>query len=498
MILKNELIYFIQNLHNKQQGKNTYLSELNNLYENYAMQIENFNQSNLPYMVSKRIFTQEEIEEFLNVCKYILFEKLKFTYGQVQKDLVLIKEKLSNFRSGIFEAVYQIDFLNTKIDLANIYEVNFGFINLKQQEININGTYKRFAEEYILDEKNKMNFLEERGKNNYFIISKDLEIFLAEYHQVGFKENKTIPKSGFRGEAGILNLTFEVNTLNLKNEVINYIKNLHHKQQNKKASITDLNSLFENYIEHIAKFDSNNISFITKTKFTAEKVEQFTMICKFALLEKLNLAYRQVQSDLTLIKSKLLILNTGIFKANYKIDFLNSEIDISNINDINFNFITLKQKEINLNENYKKFAEQYILEEFMQMSFSEKQGEVNHFVKSKDLDFFISQYQEINDKDSEATLKSEFKGEGGQLNLSVEIKSLKKIKFLIYFSGAKLLLYFALFITAIILIFTFELYKVVLLLIFGGLIFGGILLVGFIEELKTIKKIKLDLKRYGK
>jgi hypothetical protein len=134
-ILKNEMFRFIETLHNRQLGKNVNLSEINKLYENYALQIENFNQCNLPYMISKRIFTDLEIEEFLNVCKYVLNEKLKFTFNQVQKDLLLIKEKLSNFSNGIFEAFYKIDFLCTKIDLSSIYELDFIFIELNQEEI---------------------------------------------------------------------------------------------------------------------------------------------------------------------------------------------------------------------------------------------------------------------------------------------------------------------------------------------------------------------------
>ena len=319
----------------------------------------------------------------------------------------------------------------------------------------------------------------------------------------GSKKKKTVPKSEFRGEAGILNLTFEVNTLNLKNEVINFIKNLHHKQQNKKASISDVNSLFENYIEHIEKFNQNNLSFITNTfitkkKFTAEKIEQFTLVSKYALFEKLNLAYRQVQSDLTLIKNKLSGFNTGIFKATYQIDFLNASIDLSHINETELNFIQLKKQDVNPDGTYKQFAAQYILEEFIQMSFSQKAGEVNHFVKSKDLDFFISQYHEIIDSESEASLHSEFKGEGGQLNLTLEIKSLRKIKSLIFFSCSKMLLFTAIIIGAIVAIFTFELHKVIVLLIIGGLIVGGILLEAFKTEIKKINDLKIDLKRYGK
>jgi hypothetical protein len=285
----------------------------------------------------------------------------------------------------------------------------------------------------------------------------------------------------------------------LKNEVIYFIQTLHQKQQNKNASLSELNTLFENYATQIEKFNQSNLPYMVgKRIFKPEEIEQFLLVCKYALIEKLNLAYRQVQSDLVLIKSKLSDFKTGIFKANYQIDFLNSKIDISHINETEVSFIQLKKQEVNLDGTYKQFAEQYILEEFMQMNFSQKEGEVNHFVKSKDLDFFISQYNEINDSESEATLKSEFRGEGGQLNLTLEIKSLKKIQSLIYFSGVKLLLYSAIFIGAIVVIFTFELYKVILLLIFGGLIVGVFLLEGFKTEIKTIKDLKLDLKRYGK
>lgn len=294
-------------------------------------------------------------------------------------------------------------------------------------------------------------------------------------------------------------LSDEKRFLILKNEVIYFIESLHHKQQNKNTTLSELNTLFENYAIQIENFNQSNLPYMVgKRIFTPEEIEQFLLVCKYALIEKLHLAYRQVQSDLTLIKNKLSGFNTGIFKATYQIDFLNSKIDISYINETEVDFIQLRKQKVNPDGTYKQFAEQYILEEFMQMSFSEKEGEVNHFVKSKDLNFFISQYHEINDSESEASLKSEFKGEGGQLNLTIEIKSLKKIQSLIYFSGAKMLLYTAIFIGAIVAIFTFELYKVIFLLIFGGFIVGGFLLESFKTEIKTINALKLDLKRYGK
>ncbi len=284
----------------------------------------------------------------------------------------------------------------------------------------------------------------------------------------------------------------------LKNEVIYFIETLHQKQQNKNISLSELNTLFENYATPFENFNQSNLPYMDGKKiFTPEEIEQFLLVCKYALLEKLNLAYRQVQNDLVLFKEKISSFNTGVFKASYQIDFLNSKIDISNINEVQFDFIKLKKPEINPNGTYKQFAEQYILEEFMQMNFSEKEGAVNHFVKSQDLDFFLDQYHQIKRKENEATLKSDFKGEGGQLSIVLEVKSLHKIKLLIFLSATKMIIYFAILIIAIFLIVKFELYKIVILLILGGFILGGILLENFKSEIQTIKNLKLDLKRYG-
>lgn len=284
----------------------------------------------------------------------------------------------------------------------------------------------------------------------------------------------------------------------LKNEVIYFIETLHQKQQNKNTSLSELNTLFENYQTQIDNFNQSNLPYMVgKRIFTPEEIEQFLLVCKYALLEKLNLAFKQVQNDLVLFKEKISSFNTGVFKASYQIDFLNSKIDLSDINEFQLDFIKLKQQEINPNGTYKQFAEQYILEEFMEMSFSVKEGAVNHFVKSKDLEFFLDQYHQINTKENEATLKSDFKGEGGQLNVILEVKSIHKIKSMIFLSGAKMIIYFAVLIIAIFLVVKLKLYEIVILVIIGGFILGLILLEIFKSEIQTIKNLKLDLKRYG-
>jgi hypothetical protein len=285
----------------------------------------------------------------------------------------------------------------------------------------------------------------------------------------------------------------------LKCEMIYFIETLHLKQQNKKTSLSQINDLFESYAKEIENFNQVNLSwFVGKGIFTETEIQQFLDVCKYALNKKLNLSFRQVQSDLTLIKSKLSDLKQGSFHASYQIDFLTSTVELSNINQTTLNFKQLTKHEIIPEGTFKQFAEQYILEELIKMDFSEYEGGFNSNVKSNDLDFFISQYKEILDRDNEVSLKSEFKGEGGQLNLSLDIKSLKKIQASLFISGGKLTLYVAISVFAIFLIFAIQLHKEFTLLFFGGLIIGGMLYRGIITEIETMKNLKLDLKRYGK
>lgn len=284
----------------------------------------------------------------------------------------------------------------------------------------------------------------------------------------------------------------------LKCEIVHFIDTLHFKQQNKNISLSQLNTSFENYAREIDSFSQVNLSwFVKKEIFSETEIDQFLSVCKYALKQKLNLSYRQVQADLALIRTKFSCFKPGTFTANYQIDFLSSTLDLSQLNETPLTLIQLGSDQIRLEGIFKQFAEQYILEELMKMSFSEKEGEVNHFIKSNDLDFFIRQYYEILDKDTEASLRSDFKGEGGQLNLFLDVKSLKRIQASIVLSSAKLFLYSAVLVAAIILVFVFELYKIVALVFFGGLILGGALLGGINTEFRVLKNLTIDLKRYG-
>lgn len=291
-------------------------------------------------------------------------------------------------------------------------------------------------------------------------------------------------------------LSDEKRFLILKNEMINFIENLNNKRSYKTFNINEINEIFIQYLIEIENFNETNLPYLVGKKiFTSDEIEQFLMICKYTLIEKLNLAYRQVNNDLKLIKSKLSVIKTGIFKANYQIDLLNAKIDLSSINKKEITFEKLKHLKINPDDKYKIFAEKYILEEFLQMSFIEKDGFKNHHIKSKDLDLFLNQYYEINKTKNEATLKSEFKGEGGFLNLIIDVKSIKKIKISIFYSLIKISVYL---LVPLFIFRFFDFFKIFIFLIIGGALIAYYLLEKLFEEVSTVYKLKKQLRIYGK
>ena len=213
VILKNEVLFFLKELHRKQIEKDVSLSELDTLFKNYTLQIENFEKSNMPYMASNRIFKEDEIEQFLNVCKYVLKEKLKLVYDQVKNDILLIKEKLSTFSTGIFQASYKISFLKSTIDISLINDIPLSFIQIQPNQIELSGRYKEYAENYILNELIKLDFSEKNGKINSYVKSVDFDFFISQYETLFEAKRSSSLQSEFNGEGGILDLKFEVKVI---------------------------------------------------------------------------------------------------------------------------------------------------------------------------------------------------------------------------------------------------------------------------------------------
>jgi hypothetical protein len=217
----------------------------------------------------------------------------------------------------------------------------------------------------------------------------------------------------------------------LKCEIILFLETIHYNQQgkkNNKVSIAEINSLFENYLTEINNFDKGHLSwFLGKGIFTEVELEQFLLACQYSLRKKLNLAYRQVYNDLLLIKHKLANHKMGTFDGSYKIDFIDSTVEIKNINAVPLPMLEFENRDFKIEGNFKQYAERYIIEELMALNFSERVGESKALIKSNDIDIIFSHFNGLKKQNSEVEIKSSFEGEGGLLNINLSFTPTKKI-----------------------------------------------------------------------
>lgn len=498
VILKNEILNYIENLYFEKRGKVFHLSDVNDLFIEYAKLIDKFSQSNLLYLVSKTIFSEQEIEEFINVAKYMLYEKLKLALNQFQIDYNLIKEKLSSFKFGVFDATYIINLLGTKIDLYDIYEVDIKFMKLKDYKVSINSIYRKYAENYIIEETKKIKIIENDSKNNFYKISSDLENFLNQYHKNSKIDDRNINFPEFKGVGGVLLITFEITAQNINSDLKYFIEQITRTKQKEYSCIKDLNLEFESYIKRIDDFNETNFSFIKKAKVTPVKIQQLILICKYALYKKLSFVYNQVEDDFKLIKYKLSNFKNGVFKANYVVDFLNIKLDISDINNQDLFFLKLRNINVSLCNSYKIFADQFILEEMIQMNFIKKDSEIKQFIKSNDLDFLIKQYNLLKENNGESSLKCYIEGKAGQLYIEIEVVPIRKIYFLLALTLLKLFFYLLILSSFIYLCIKFEFYKIVIPFIFSTIIVCAFLSNEFNNDFRRLKELKINLYRYGK
>ena len=107
--------------------------------------------------------------------------------------------------------------------------------------------------------------------------------------------------------------------------------------------------------------------------------------------------------------------------------------------------------------------------------------------------FFIH-YEYLSNGESEVNMKSSFQGEGGVLNLKVQLKPLKLLKTSIIISLIKLAIYFIVINTIVALAINYKLFN---LLIFGGFFVGIFALSLVNREIKQVKSLTKEYKTYG-
>lgn len=243
----------------------------------------------------------------------------------------------------------------------------------------------------------------------------------------------------------------------LKNEIIQFMEIFHSRQIRKKVQLDNLNDLFKSYSLEIEKFNQENLpNFIGKLIFSPEEIEELLSVCKYALYRKLELSVNQVSTDLALIKSLLSPIDNKIYDGSYHVDFFNSSIKLSNINNYESGSISEVRYDFTIKGRYVDLTHKYILEELLILRFSTLKSEANNNVGSNDIILFFNKYFELKSKDVGTTLDGTFQLKGGTAIISINNKSVKELKRARIDAILKLLVYLTLLVILVLVPFNFS------------------------------------------
>jgi hypothetical protein len=220
-LLKCEIMYYLDVLHHKQQNTVKELTGINKAFEKYAEEINNFSQINMPWFV-KGVFEENEIQQFLAVCRYALTKKLNLAHEQIFNDLILIKNKCENIKAVKLVMRYKIDFLCSTIQINKTDEISFEKYKARPNNIAIDGKYKKYTEKYILEELMKMNFTQQEGEVNHLLKKQDLDYYIHKCEQMLQNDGEALFNAEFQGEGGRFYISAEVKSFKRIQELINF------------------------------------------------------------------------------------------------------------------------------------------------------------------------------------------------------------------------------------------------------------------------------------
>lgn len=132
---------------------------------------------------------------------------------QVQNDLALIRDALTYLPPNKVKATYEIDFLQSTVDLTELTTANLRHLSLSVPDIQAEGRFKNFAERFVVEEFMKLRFSEQEGTANRQIKVSDLNYTLRKFQDLVAADEEASIASTFKGEGGTLSLNLEVKSL---------------------------------------------------------------------------------------------------------------------------------------------------------------------------------------------------------------------------------------------------------------------------------------------
>lgn len=206
IILKSEIIQFIERKKKKYENKPINCNQIDGNYTDFYNSIEQFDPSDLRWFV-KDVFAQSEIKSFIEISKYVVKKKLEQSYNQVKNDLKILYPVVSQISFGVESQYYIIDFFKTSISLSTFPEITMRLGNKGIPEPSLDENIDERMLTYLLDEILKITYIQEIGKINQEISKNDLTMLLKRYKDILENDKEAEILSEFQGKGGIFSIS---------------------------------------------------------------------------------------------------------------------------------------------------------------------------------------------------------------------------------------------------------------------------------------------------
>jgi hypothetical protein len=203
-ILKNLIVEFLISSA-KSYLKNVNNVQLRELFLLLKNNIENFSIANISWFINNNIINENDVDEYLKICKFVMFSLLKNSYENVISDIGLIVKKLKVNSFKFKKVIYKVELL----------DIEFNLKKLKNNNLFRDGAFENYSDilpntdtfidrQLLMDEIIKINISSNKSSMNSLSISKDLDYIFDRLNEL--TRNKTTVRLTLSGGGGVLEI----------------------------------------------------------------------------------------------------------------------------------------------------------------------------------------------------------------------------------------------------------------------------------------------------
>ncbi len=186
-------------------------SEITPFFESEYAKIHDLEIQNFRF----NVLTEEEKEEAIEICKYILELKLQIDFDQIERDFRTFLPHMQKYMKGNFSASYSINRFNLTLDISNTGMSELKIPYFKVNDIEGIGRFREYADKFLAFELVAMGKEFKHAIGNSFLNSNDLDLFFLHYTELNDGDSEVKLNSAFNGEGGILKLNLSLKPLKL-------------------------------------------------------------------------------------------------------------------------------------------------------------------------------------------------------------------------------------------------------------------------------------------